>query len=256
MKNVLVVGFGEIGKSMFNVIDGSGKYKIFKKDVEELDIEGPIDVMHVCIPFSEKFAGIVEEYIGKYSPKLTIVNSTVKPGTTEDIFKKTGVLIVHSPVRGRHPDLEGGIKRFVKLIEHINEEAGGLAKEHFEAMGVKSDVMSPSVQKKKKKILSTTFYAVNIAFHQDMDRMCDKYGANFKEAVTRFNETCTMDIEHKVPRPIMYPGFIGGHCLIPNIHILKEDIESDFLEAVLKSNELTKEKENEKEVEREKVSLS
>jgi UDP-N-acetyl-D-mannosaminuronate dehydrogenase len=240
MKNVLVIGFGEIGKSIYNVVDKSGKYKLFKKDVEELDLKEKIDVMHVCIPDSDKFVELICGYIAKYKPKLTIINSTVRPGTTQKIYEKTKALVVHSPVRGRHPDLEGGIYKFVKFIGPTSAEAGKLAQEHFESIGIKTEVFKSAVNSEVGKLLCTTYYAVNIAFHQEMNRICSAYGADFDESVTRFNATMTMDIEHKIPRPVMYPGFIGGHCLIPNIMILKKDVKSDFLDDILKSNEKRK----------------
>lgn len=237
MENVLVVGLGEIGSAMIGVLEASGKCRIFKKDVKPLEVKENIDVMHVCIPYFENFADIVAEYIGQYRPGVTIINSTVRPGTSQEIYKKTGTNIVHSPVRGKHPNLKDGLLRFIKFIGPTSGEAGRLAKEHFEGLGIKAEILKSSAETEVGKLLSTTYYALNIAFHQDMERICRKYGADFKQAVSRFNATCTMDIEHKVPRPVMYPGSIGGHCLIPNIGILKKDVESKFLDAVLESNE-------------------
>lgn len=240
MKNVLVIGFGEIGKSMYNVIKKSGKFNLFKKDKEELDLNCGIDVMHICIPHSDDFVEVCCGYIDRYKPKLIIINSTVSPGVTEKVYNKTNALIVHSPVRGRHPHLADGILKFLKFIGPTSKEAGELAKKHFDEINVKSEVLGSAIETELGKLFSTTYYAVNIAFHQEMDRICEKFGADFKQAVTRFNETCTMDINHTVPRPIMFPGVIGGHCLIPNINILKKDVDSGFLDAILESNELTK----------------
>ena len=153
-------------------------------------------------------------------------------------------------MRGRHPNLEKGILSFVKFIGPTSEKAGELAKEHFDTIGVKSEILNSPLDTELGKLFSTTYYAINIAFHQEMDRICELFGADFKKAVTRFNETCTMDIEHKVPRPIMFPGVIGGHCLIPNINILKKDIDSKFLDAILESNEITKKRKENKEQEK------
>ena len=33
-----------------------------------------------------------------------------------------------------------------------------------------------------------------------------------------------------------FPGVIGGHCVMPNIAILQSLLQSDFLDAVVKSN--------------------
>ncbi len=243
MKNVLMIGYkGEVGSAIYDILRESKKYKLFKKDMEPLNIKEKVDVMHITIPYSDKFISIATKYIRKYKPELTIIHSTLRPGTTNKIYEKTKALIVHSPVRGRHPDLKGGIFKFIKFIGPVSKKAALLAKEHMGSLGIKTEILKSPLETEVGKLLCTTYYAVNIAFHQDMDRICDKYGADFRQAVTRFNQTCTMDIKHKIPRPVMFPGFIGGHCLIPNIGILKKDIKSDFLDDILRSNELTRKK--------------
>ena len=240
----IVIGMGEIGSAVSEILEESGLFKVHKKDMEPLEIgpENRIDVMHICIPYSDSFAEIVSSYISQYKPHITIINSTIKPNTTKEIFENTQADIVHSPVRGRHPKLKEGLLRFVKFIGPINAQSAEKAEEHFKKLGIKTRTLKSSVDSELGKLLSTTYYAINIAFHQEMDRICGIYGADFREAVTKFNQTCTMDIEHKIPRPIMFPGIIGGHCLLPNIEILKKDISSDFLDAIERSNENTKKK--------------
>jgi len=44
----------------------------------------------------------------------------------------------------------------------------------------------------------------------------------------------------RLDRPIMFPGFIGGHCLIPNTELLLNVYDSEFLHLILKSNEKRK----------------
>ena len=39
----------------------------------------------------------------------------------------------------------------------------------------------------------------------------------------------------------MFPGVIGGHCLIPNTELLLDAYDSEFLRLILKSNEKRKE---------------
>ena len=70
--------------------------------------------------------------------------------------------------------------------------------------------------------------------------MCKKFGADFDQTVKRFNETHNEKIVEHLKRPIMFPGEIKGHCVIPNIHILKKDIESEFLDSIINSNERKK----------------
>jgi hypothetical protein len=39
----------------------------------------------------------------------------------------------------------------------------------------------------------------------------------------------------------MFPGVIGGHCLIPNTELLLKSYDSDFLRLILESNQKRKE---------------
>ena len=91
-----ILGYGEIGKSIA---------KFYKnplvKDLKRDDGLSGIDVLHVCIPWNEDFIATVTKEIAEINPKLTIIHSTVAPGTTQ----KIGGMIVHSPIRGVHPNL-------------------------------------------------------------------------------------------------------------------------------------------------------
>ena len=89
MKEIGIIGYGEIGESLekcylgkdFNVsIVDTGK------DINQ--ITDSVDILNVAIPFTSisKFVKIVSQYIEKYSPKLTIIHSTVTPGTTKLII--------------------------------------------------------------------------------------------------------------------------------------------------------------------------
>ena len=244
MRTVLVVGYkGEIGSDLLSVIEDSGKYNIFKKDVEEVDVNDKVDLMHICIPLFDNFVDIVVDYINKYKPELVIINSTVRPGTTQKIYERSKCKIVHSPVRGKHPHIKKGLLKAVKFVGPIDKESGNMAKEHFDQIGIKCEVLNSPMETELGKLFSTTYYALCIAYHQEMERICNKFGADFEQTVTRFNETYNdicKEINPKVVRPVLFPGFIGGHCLMPNIDILKKDIESDFLNAIEKSNEKKK----------------
>lgn len=242
-KSVLIIGLGEVGSSLFSVLDKTKKFKIFKRDIEPLEAEEKIDVMHICINYSDKFVDIVSDYIKKYKPALTIINSTVRPFTTNGVFEKTRARIAHSPIRGMHPQMEEGILKFVKFIGPIDEESARLAKEHFESAGIKAEVLKSPLETELGKLFETTYYALCIAYHQELGRICEKYNVDFEQAVTRFNLTYNdvyKILKPNVVRPVLFPGFIGGHCLIPNINILKKDIGSKFFDVILESNEKKK----------------
>ena len=47
--------------------------------------------------------------------------------------------------------------------------------------------------------------------------------------------------QERFDRPVMFPGVIGGHCLIPNTELLLKSYDSEFLRLILESNEKRKE---------------
>src|SRR4051812_17439456 len=126
-KSVGILGYGEIGKAVASFYTGP---KI--KDLERDDDLTGVDVLHVCIPWSDRFVEIVKGEITQVNPKLTIIHSTVAPGTVE----KIGGMVVHSPVRGVHPNLAEGIKTFVKYIGADDKQAGQAAQEELESLGI------------------------------------------------------------------------------------------------------------------------
>ncbi len=177
----------------------------------------------------------LKKEIKQIKPKLTIIHSTVAPGTT----KKIGGMVVHSPIRGIHPYLLKGIKIFVKYIGADNEKAGISARRHFESLGIKTKLFSPSATTEIGKILDTSYYGVCIAWHGEMKKICDKFGVDFENAVTDFNKSYNEGYKKlrkpNVIRPVLYApkDGIGGHCIISNAEILKDYFESKGLDLIL-----------------------
>lgn len=226
-----IIGYGEIGKAVA---------KFYKnpriKDLDRDDNLAGVDVLHICIPWSDKFIDIAKKEIKCINPKITIIHSTVAPGT----IKKIGGMVVHSPVRGVHPNLYEGIKTFVKYIGADDKKAGELAKKHLKSLGMKAEVFYPSVATELGKILDTTYYGVIIAWHKEMKKICDKHKVDFDQVVTEFNKTYNEGYKKlgkiNVVRPVLFVDNkpIGGHCVVPNAEILNKNFKSEALDLILK----------------------
>jgi len=237
ISRVGILGFGEVGQAIAKF------YKNPKiKDLKRKDGLKEIEVLHICIPWSDDFVRIVKEEIKTTRSRLTIIHSTVAPGATKKIISSLPndlKMVVHSPVRGAHPNLYPGIKTFVKYIGAEEKQAGRIAKEHLESLGIKTEVFIPSVTTELGKLFSTCYYALCIAWHGEMEKICGKAGVNFNQAVSDFNESyndgyATLK-KKNVVRPILSPPQkgIGGHCLIPNAKILKKYQRSKALDLIL-----------------------
>ncbi len=97
----------------------------------------------------------------------------------------------------------------------------------------------PSETTEIGKLLDTTYYGLCIAWHGEMKKICDQYGVNFEKAVSDFNNTYNEGYtrlgKKNVVRPVLYPPEkgINSHCIVPNVKILQNYINSKALDLIL-----------------------
>lgn len=229
-EKVMVVGLGEIGKPLLEVI--SKHHKTVGVDVAPpLEPPGDIDVMHVCYPFKiNDFIGQTARYIKQYNPKLTVIHSTVAVGTTRAVAEQTGATVVNSPVRGKHTRMAADLLRYDKFVGGLDAASAERAARHFESVGMKTRVLSSCEATELAKLTETTYFGVIIAWAQEVERYCDQFGLNYDEVVSIYEEVPFFP-------PVKYfPGVIGGHCVMSNIEILSQLNPSDILKAIESSN--------------------
>lgn len=231
-QKVVVVGLGEIGKPLLEVVRKH-------HDAVGVDIAPPleqierVDVLHICYPFEIKdFVGETARYIDLFRPALTIINSTVAIGTTRAVAERTGAAVVHSPVRGKHVCMLDELYKYAKFVGAIDPATGRQAVDHFESVGLKSKLLSSPEASELAKLTETTYFGLLIAWAQELERYCDRSGANYDEIASFYEEIGYLP-------PVKYtPGIIGGHCVMPNIEILRKSDHSVILEAIRSSNQM------------------
>lgn len=253
-EKVLIVGLGEVGRPLFELMKESGEYEVYgldldkakMKTLEQISLPRNVDIMHVCLPCSNKgkFITIVRNYIERFRPRLTIINSTVPPGTSMELCKTSNeAQIAYSPIRGVHKGddyMKWEIKRWTKYIGGTTRQAAEAARGHFEKVGLKTKVLTSSTETELAKLYETTYRAWMISCFQEMHRIAVHFNANFDDAVDFLEDTHRARLD----RPVMFPGEIGGHCLIPNTELLLKSYDSEFLKLILKSNEKRKQEMN------------
>lgn len=225
----LVVGNGEVGSSLARVL------RCAAVDIREY-IDDTVKFLHICFPYNKNFLDQVTIYRESYQAERVIIHSTVPVGTS----KRLGAW--HSPIRGVHPNLEQGIRTFVKYLG-VNTLEDPLVNElmdEFALHGVSIQPIFRTENTEAGKLLSTTYYAWNIMFEKWVYEYCKENDLNFDTVYTMFNNSYNegykkLGMEHVV-RPVLkhHEGQIGGHCQIPNAHLL-----GDFEPAkiILKKNE-------------------
>jgi UDP-N-acetyl-D-mannosaminuronate dehydrogenase len=229
---VIVAGLGEVGQPLLNILKRS--YECVGVDVAPVEVERPCSVLHVCYPFQLKdFIGTTVAYIEKYRPGLTIINSTVSVGTTRDVQKRVSSPVVYSPVRGKHAKMEQDMLFYQKFVGGSDPLSTQQAAQHFAAAGFKVATFPNSDAGELSKLLETTWLGMLVGWAQDVERMAAQCQASYDEVNEFVKEISYL--------PRVFPGYIGGHCVMPNIAILRQKFNSKFLDAVVESNE-TKEK--------------
>ena len=236
---VLVVGLGHVGSAIYELVKGKHEVDYIEIDKQETELEP--DVMHICMNYTSDFEDTTVGYMRRFRPGLTILESTVRIGTTRRIYERVRMPIVHSPVVGNEKDgMLWCIKdRYTKYVAAPKPEFSELAKSYYEGLGLRVKVLSRPESTELAKLCETTYYALMISWFQEVDRMCNKVGADFDE-VSEFIGRITKESGYQHLRPVFYPGVIGGHCLMPNLKLLKLDFESKFLDAIEESNERRK----------------
>jgi UDP-glucose 6-dehydrogenase len=226
----LIVGLGEVGGALAEVLDRTGP--VLRHDIERCEFDAPIGVMHLCFPFTSKdqFETIALSYLERFKPQLTIINSTVIPGTTRSIERRSGLAVAYSPVRGKHVRMADDLLRYKKFVAASKAGTARLAEEHLRRAGIQTQRLARPETLELAKLAETTYFGVIIAFAQELNRYATTLGADYDEAATFFDEV------EFLPRVRYFPGFIGGHCVIPNINLLQRIAPSPLLEAVLDSN--------------------
>jgi UDP-N-acetyl-D-mannosaminuronate dehydrogenase len=122
------------------------------------------------------------------------------------------------------------MRKYTKFIGAMDPAIGKQAAQHFERAGMKTQVLSTPEATELAKLTETTYFGLMISWAQEVERYCDQAGADYSEITSFYDEISFF------PRTKYFPGVIGGHCVIPNIKILREFDDSGLLKAIQASN--------------------
>ena len=217
----LVIGTGEIGKAIANVLGCKSH------DIEPID--GQFDILHICFPYSDSFNGVVKSYRERYKAKYVVIHSTVPVGTSSELNA------IHSPVNGKHPDLEQSIRTFTKVFAG---EGADVVASHFKDKGCKVKVFSKPENTEAGKLWSLNIYGLNILIQKEIYAYCKAKGLDFDEVYTEYvdiynNGYSDMGLsQFQMYKLENSNGKIGGHCIIDN----QKHLDSELADYLVKWN--------------------
>lgn len=202
----LVVGAGEVGTAVRAVL--SRGHEVAIRDVEPVEVAA--ETLHVCFPWSASFVDSVRRYEQQHGAGLVVVHSTVPVGTCDPQGW------VHSPVRGRHPQLAEGLMAFVK---HFGGPRADEAAKVFEAVGVATDVHPRAAETEAGKLWELVQFGLQVTVEKQIHAWCTDRGLDFdvvyRQFGTTYNDGYNTLGNPEFVRPVLdhMPGPIGGHCV-------------------------------------------
>ena len=229
MKKDVVAGIGEIGTPILQLLSKGEVvvgYDVDSKLMNEKKFERyenlKTSFLHITIPVTGKFISNVLNLYKKFQPECIVIHSTMKPGTTEKLQRKLPIPVIYSATRGVHKRMLYDLKRYTKFFAISSNAprskwASTTYVKLMKSCGVKTKKMSKPVTLELAKILcDTSYYGFLITYSQLTNMIALQNNVNYDEMWSFSDEI------HKFlgNRPKMYPGYIGGHCVIPNLDLI------------------------------------
>ena len=228
----VVAGLGEIGNPILKLLSKSQMivgYDINPKLMNKQKFDKLYDLdtifLHVCIPFSKNFISNVKHLYKQFSPQCIVIHSTVSPYTTKKLQSGLKIPIIYSATRGVHRRMLSDLKKYTKYfaLEKNAPKKQWASKTYSTTLkkcGVKTKQMSDALTLELAKIVvDTSYYGWLINYAQLSNIIALKHHVNYDEMWT-FSDEIQKFLGN---RPKMFPGFIGGHCVIPNLELINEE---------------------------------
>lgn len=249
--NAIIYGYGVVGKGMHRMLPGASIHDP-ALGLETQAAEGDLAV--ICVPTEMRPNGscdtsIVERVVRDTPCKRVLIKSTVPPGTTQFLALLTGKTIVfspefmgesryHTPPQFPSPD---------KPETHGWIILGGPAEACSEIADLLLPVLGPttrfrfmdSSEAEMVKYAVNTYFAMKVAFANEMRRICDGLGLNYHRVREGWLDDPRIGPMHSVAFADA-PGF-GGKCLPKDTaalvaHCARRHMELPLHQAVLDVN--------------------
>lgn len=247
----IVAGLGEIGNPILRLLKKQGIVVGYDIDPKLMDKNFdrysslPTRFLHICIPYTTKFFDNVMTLYDKFLPQGIVIHSTIEPNTTKKLQNKLPIPIMYSATRGVHKRMLRDLKRYAKFfaIEKnaprrkwaVSAYSGAIKK-----CGTKTKQMSSPITLELAKIVcDTSYYGWLITYAQLSNIIAMRNNVDYDE-MWLFAEEIHKFLKN---RPKMFPGFIGGHCVIPNLDLIRDEklylikqINDDYAKILEKNN--------------------
>ena len=143
---------------------------------------------------------------------IIVVESTISPGTIDKFIRpivknqQKHIELVHAPERIIPGNMVYELLNNNRTIGSDSKEIGELVKSYYSSFCKGEIVITDIKTAEMTKVVENTFRAVNIAFANELAKICDSDGMNVYEII----KICNMHPRVNILQP--GPG-VGGHCI-------------------------------------------
>lgn len=229
----LIIGCGEVGSALNSILSRKYSVDILDPNLGMNPEAGRFDIIHICFPYSDNFISMVELYAERFCPRFIVIHSSVAVGTCDKI--RVVADVIHSPVRGMHPNMASGLMTYVKYLSSESGRSSEVAS-YFNAAGVKCREVRGTRITELSKLLELSRYGVYLAFAKEQEAICNTFGVRYEDVVTDYEKTRSeglneLNLGH-LSHPILTPfeNYVGGHCTVEDMEILLKQNVTPLLE--------------------------
>lgn len=169
---------------------------------------------------------------------ILVIESTISPGTIDTYIRpllgnnENEVSLVHAPERIIPGNMIYELKNNNRTIGADNEKIGEYVQNIYSTFCKGEIVLTDIRTAEMTKVIENTYRAINIAFANELAKLCYKHSMNVNEII---------DICNKHPRVnILSPGpGVGGHCIAVDPRFLIGDYprDTDLIRTAMEIND-------------------
>jgi len=189
----LIVGSGQVGKVLFESL--KKEFELFEHDINPVkkrnkktknyqfvEIQADPEIvngayMHICFPYQDEFVQIVQQYYKTYNPKLVVIHSCLKPGTTLELVAK-GIPAVHTPTIFDDNNFQS-MPAFRKIVGYDKTDLALAAEKHLK-LCFNITLMEKSYNSELIDILFNLYHMTCRSITFEMAAICNILGTDYK----------------------------------------------------------------------------
>lgn len=257
MIKIGIIGIGIVGSAIMNSFIKKG-YDIHKylfiydkyKNINNIDSVIETDLLFVALPTPydennkaynlEALIETLDLLANKKYYGLIIIKSTIEPGTTDELYNKYKLDIIHNPefltARTANHDFNNQTHIVLGHPKIYNQKKLDMLIEFYKKNYHADISVCYSTESESMKLFTNNFYAVKVQFFTELYLLCQKLNINYDIVVELMLKNAWINPQHTtIPGPDGQISY-GGMCFPKDTNVLLQFMKrNDTPHSILQS---------------------